>query len=258
MKAIGGAIAGGIKQIAPAILKAVAPAASKLLSGIVGDTFKMGGAMLQKLASALPGPLASIGQKLLGKGMDMLKNLQGGVEKGLNNILQSITQRFLPGLGNVALPSTTSPERQKGFDFGQMLLSGLTGGLSNLVQAGIGAVQGAIAGATGGTHGAAPAGPSAPSGNAAPPPPSSGSSSSAATGNANQSIGAQNAAKNPNVPPKPGDFGDLKDNNNMQALLDARQAYQDARQTMLDSAKFMSDIIKAGQETLKAIAQNVR
>ena len=40
LKSIGGAIGGVIKQVAPSIIKAIAPAASKLLGGIAGDIFQ--------------------------------------------------------------------------------------------------------------------------------------------------------------------------------------------------------------------------
>ena len=65
------------------------------------------------------------------------------------------------------------------------------------------------------------------------------------------------SSANPNLPPNPKAFGDLADNNNMQALLAARDAYQNARQAMMDQAKYMSDLMKASAETLKSIGQNV-
>lgn len=201
---IGKALGGIIKQVAPQILQAVAPAATALLSKITDGFVSSGANFLKTALNALPipSPLKALAEKLLGKGADMLKQLGGGLlEKGLAKLMEMITGRDIPGIGNVNIPSLATPGRQDAI--------------------------------------------------ANNPAPATGSTGSAATG-------SSGASSTSNRPPDPKAFGDLKDNNNMQALLDARQAYQDARQTMLDSAKFMSDILKAGQETLKAIAQNVR
>ena len=113
LKSIGGAIGGIIKTVAPAILKAVAPAASGILKGIVGDAFQAGGSFLNKLAGNLPGPFAGLAQKLLGSALPKLQQLaEGGLEKGLTKLMDMVTQRFLPGLGNIAPPSITDAGRQ--------------------------------------------------------------------------------------------------------------------------------------------------
>ncbi len=106
---IGRALGGFVKQVAPSVINAIAPAASKLLKGIVGDTFKAGGALLKKLAGNLPGPLAGLAQKLLGKALPKLQAMaQGGVEKLIAKLADSITKRFAAGVGNIAVPGLSA------------------------------------------------------------------------------------------------------------------------------------------------------
>ena len=207
---IGSAIGGAIKAVAPQILQAVAPAATKLLTGIT-DGFVSSGANFLKGAvdSILPSPLAKIADSLIGKGADALKSLGGGlIEKGLGKLMEMVTGRSIPGVGNINVPGLTTPERQA-----------------------------AIAGNQ--------------------TPPATGSSGSAATTGTN-SAGSSGSASSPNLPPDPKNYGDLKDNANLQQLMTDRQAYQDARQMMMDTMKFNSDLSKAASDTLNAIARNVK
>lgn len=114
---IGKAIGGVVKQVAPSIIKAVAPAATSLLKGITDGFVNKGADFLKTAMSALPLPnaLKSLGDKLIGKGADMLKNLGGGlIEKGLAKLTELVTNRLAPGAGNVALPGIATAERQAG------------------------------------------------------------------------------------------------------------------------------------------------
>ncbi|MDP2276223.1 MAG: hypothetical protein Q8N23_03765 [Archangium sp.] len=113
LKSIGGAIGGVIKQVAPSVIKAIAPAASKLLGGIAGDIFQKGAGFIKNAlaASPLPGPLKAIGEKLLGTGLDKLTQFaQGGIDKLIQSLGDMVTKRFAPGAGNIALPGL--PGRQ--------------------------------------------------------------------------------------------------------------------------------------------------
>lgn len=110
---IGKALGGVIKQVAPSIIKAVAPAATKLLQGVVGDLFTKGGAALSKLAGNLPGPLGGLAQGLLGKFLPKLQDMaQGGIEKLISKLADSITSRLAPGAGTVSLPGIADAARQ--------------------------------------------------------------------------------------------------------------------------------------------------
>lgn len=110
---IGKALGGVIKQVAPSIIKAVAPAATKLLQGVVGDLFTKGGAALTKLAGNLPGPLGGLAQGLLGKFLPKLQDMaQGGIEKLISKLADSITSRLAPGAGTVSLPGIADAARQ--------------------------------------------------------------------------------------------------------------------------------------------------
>ena len=140
LKSIGGAIGGVIKQVAPSILKAVAPAASGILKGIVGDAFQAGGSFLNKLAGNLPGPLGGLAQKLLGAALPKLQALAtGGLEKGLQKLMDMVTQRFLPGIGNVGVPGLNDPGRQAAItanspstgSTGSAATGGTTGGVTS-------------------------------------------------------------------------------------------------------------------------------
>lgn len=114
---IGKALGGVIKQVAPSIIKAVAGPASKLLSKIAGDVFSKGPGFIKNALSnlALPGPLGSLAQKLLGSGLGKLKQFaQGGLDKLIQSLGTMVMNRFAPGVGNIALPGMSSAERQSG------------------------------------------------------------------------------------------------------------------------------------------------
>jgi hypothetical protein len=220
---IGKAFSGVIKQVAPSIIKAVAPAATKLLKGIVGDTFKAGGSFLTKLAGNLPGPLAGLAQKLLGKALPKLQSLaEGGLEKLIQKLATSITQRFAPGAGNVSLPGITDPARTTAM------------------------AANSPAPATASNTGAQSAAPAAAAQN---------TQAAGGTGSTGGSSGASGA---PTSPPDPKNYGDLQDQNNMQRLLKDQQAYQTAFSAMQNYWSMISNIMKANFDTLKGMAQNLR
>ena len=74
---IGKALGGIVKQVAPAILRAVAPSVSEGLKKIT-DGFISGGAnALKGLVSGLPSPIASLLNKGIDWGSDKLQGLAG-------------------------------------------------------------------------------------------------------------------------------------------------------------------------------------
>jgi hypothetical protein len=216
---IGKALGGVIKQVAPKIIQAVAPAATKLLQGVVGDAFQVGGAALKALAGRLPGPLGGLAQNLLGKFLPKLQNLaEGGIEKLINKLAGSITNRLAPGAGNVALPPMSDPSR--------------TAAITNP----------ANAPSTGSTHSASPA---------------TGSSSSAATsGGAPASANGPTVAGAGNEPPKmPTDWTKM---DQVQKYNAEMQLYQMQMQGMQQHFQMMSNIIKSQGDTAKALVGNLR
>lgn len=105
---IGKAIGNVIKPLAQTAIRAIAPAATSMLKGVVGDLFTAGkGALNTFLAmSPLPSPLKNLASKLLGKGMDALQNLaQGGIEKGIAALVNKLAPRTT-GDGVTVTPPT--------------------------------------------------------------------------------------------------------------------------------------------------------
>lgn len=222
LKSIGGAIGGVIKQVAPAILKAVAPAASGILKGIVGDAFQAGGSFLNKLAGNLPGPLAGLAQKLLGSALPKLQQwAQGGIEKGLTKLMDMVTQRFLPGVGNVALPGLADPAR--------------TGAM------------------TANSPSAAPSAPSTGSSSAAA---TAGGTSGSANTAGGGSGGVSGSSSAPNTPPDmPTNW---EDRAQVEKYQRGMQAFQAAMQGMQAYFTMMSNIIKSQGDTAKQVIGNLR
>ncbi len=219
LKSIGGAIGGVIKQVAPSILKAVAPAASGILKGIVGDAFQAGGSFLNKLAGNLPGPLAGLAQKLLGSALPKLQQwAEGGIEKGLTKLMDMVTQRFLPGVGNVALPGLADAAR--------------TGAMT--------ANSPSAAPSTGSSSAAATAGGT------------SGSANTAGGG----SGGVSGSSSAPNTPPDmPTNW---EDRAQVEKYQRGMQAFQAAMQGMQAYFTMMSNIIKSQGDTAKQVIGNLR
>lgn len=219
---LGKVVGGLVRTVAPKIIQAVAPAATKLLQGVVGDAFKAGGAVLKNLAGRLPSPLQGLAQKLLGNALPKLQNLaQGGIEKFIAKLAESITSRFAPGAGNVNTPGVGTPERQAAIN--NPANQPATGSSSSAA-----------------TGGAAPSSPAAPTG---------GSSS---TSGAGMTSGA------PSSPPNPSAYGDLEKRENMERLLRDQQKYQTAFQAMQNYWTMMSNIMKSNFDALKQINGNIR
>lgn len=110
---IGSMIGGAIKQIAPAVLRAVAPAVSEGLKKIT-DGFVSGGAnALKSMTAALPGPLGTLLNKGIDWGADKLKGLAGSAfDQLLQKLMGTPTQ--IPGApaGTTgALPPMATPAR---------------------------------------------------------------------------------------------------------------------------------------------------
>jgi hypothetical protein len=85
-----------IKPLAQTALRAIAPAATSMLSNVVGDLFSAGKGALNTFMSALPlpSPLKDLASRLLGRGMDAVQNLaQGSLEKWLNSVVDRLAPR---------------------------------------------------------------------------------------------------------------------------------------------------------------------
>ncbi len=221
LKSIGGALGGVIKQVAPALIKAIAPAASKLLGGIVGDLFQKGAGFIKNAlaASPLPGPFKALGEKLLGKGLEKLTQFaQGGIDKLIQGLGDLVTKRFAPGVGNVALPGTNTAERQT-----------------------------AIANNN-------PAAPSAPASSSSA---ATGTSSSAATGSTGSS-NPSGASSSSNLPPKPLTGEEAKDVGKQNEYNQKMFDYQQAMSNMNKFWEMMSTVQKSHDTTRGSMISNLR
>jgi hypothetical protein len=115
-------IGSGIKSLGQTALRAVAPAATNLLKGIVGSGFDAFKGVATKLVGNLPGPLGTLASKylapLLGKGIDALKGMsQGAIESLVKKLVDTVAPRQVPGAPagtNVTLPAAGTPERAAG------------------------------------------------------------------------------------------------------------------------------------------------
>lgn len=93
-------------KIAPILIKAVAPEASKLLKKVVGDVFAAGSKILNDVTSKLPSPLRSLAKNLLSSFLPKLEDKsEAGIEKLINSLAKQATERFATGVGNITLPA---------------------------------------------------------------------------------------------------------------------------------------------------------
>lgn len=105
LSGVGRAFGGMMRSLAPTVIKALAPGATQLLKGIVGDGFGAATKLLNNLASNLPSPLRSLAKSLLSSLMPKLQGMaESGIEKLIGQLAGSATERFAPGVGNVTLP----------------------------------------------------------------------------------------------------------------------------------------------------------
>lgn len=226
---IGKAIGGAIRQVAPSIIKAVAPAATKLLGGIAKDVFTKGAGFIGNALKALPlaSPITSLAQKLLGQGLQKLTQFaQGGLDKLLAKLSDMVMKRLAPGSGTQVAPSPmNSPDRQ------------------DAIQNNNPATGSTSAPATGGSSG-------------------TGSSSNAASGSGVSGSGLNNpstpsgAAGTPDSMPKfEGDPTSISAQN---AHNEKMFKYQQAMSIMQQFWQQMSTIQKSNDDTKKGIAQNFR
>ncbi|MCC6334705.1 MAG: hypothetical protein IT380_12070 [Myxococcales bacterium] len=103
-----------IKPLAQTAIRAIAPAATGMLKGVVGDLFTAGKGALNSFMSALPlpSPLKNLAQKLLGKGLDALQGLaQGGIEKAIAALVNKLAPRTTADGVTVTTPPVTQPGR---------------------------------------------------------------------------------------------------------------------------------------------------
>lgn len=220
LKSIGGAIGGVIKQVAPSILKAVAPAATGLLKKLTDGFVNTGANFLKNALSALPlpSPLKALGEKLLGKGAEMLKQFAGGgIDKLIQGLGDLVMKRLAPGAGQVALPGMNTAPRQDG--------------IANNP-------------------------PPAPgTGSSSAPASGTGSSSAPATGS---SSGASGASGGANLPPKPLSGEDAKDVSKQNAYNEQMFNYQQAMSNMNKFWEMMSTVQKSHDQTRSSMIQNLR
>lgn len=105
LSGVGRALGGVVRTLAPTVIKALAPGATQLLKGIVGDGFGAANKLLNNLASNLPSPLRSLAKSLLASVMPKLQGMaESGIEKLIGQLAGAATERFAPGVGNVTLP----------------------------------------------------------------------------------------------------------------------------------------------------------
>ena len=114
---IGKALGGVIKQVAPMVLKAVAPAATKMLQQLTSGFIDGGAKALKGLVGGLPSPISSILNKLIDGGAEKLKGLTGkALEEGIAKLVG--LPRAVPGApagtAPQVLPGATTPERAAG------------------------------------------------------------------------------------------------------------------------------------------------
>jgi hypothetical protein len=116
-----GSVVKALKPIAMSALQAASGPAINLLKNVVGSGFDgVKTAVQLGVSGALPGPLGDLAAKLLGKGVDALKNLAtGGLEKGLQALVNkylprplengtNVTPTNLPGRGTTEAVASTS------------------------------------------------------------------------------------------------------------------------------------------------------
>jgi len=142
-----------IKPLAQTAIRAIAPAATSMLKGVVGDLFTAGKGALSGFMAALPlpSPLKNLASKLLGKGLDALQNLaQGGIEKAIAALVNKLAPRTT-GDGVTVTPPTL-PNRT------DTITNHTPGGTSSSSGAASGTGGSGSASSAGGTSGSANAG----------------------------------------------------------------------------------------------------
>ncbi|MEW6433475.1 MAG: hypothetical protein AB1730_18370 [Myxococcota bacterium] len=216
---IGKAIGNVIKPLAQTAIRAIAPAATSMLKGVVGDLFTAGkGALNTFLAmSPLPSPLKGLAQKLLGKGLDALQNLaQGGIEKAIAALVNMLAPRTTSDGVTVTPTPITQPSRTDSI-------------VNNTPTA-------SSSGAATGTAGAA----------------SGGSGAIAAAGG---SIGSWSPSQGM---PKASQFGDLSKPENLEQYKAAQFQYQQMMSNINEFWQLMSTVFKKQADTSAQIIGNMR
>lgn len=232
LSGLGKALGGFVRQVAPQVLQAIAPAATSLLGNIAKDVFSKGAGFIGNALKTLnlPSPLAKLATSLLGKGAEALtKFAQGGIEKLISKIADSLMKRFgLPGVdGSVTPPTMTDPGR--------------TTAITN---------NNPTAPSTGSS--ASPATGSTPA-------PATSSSSGAATGatGASGGWGYTNEKNGSGAPPDPRSY-DMKDPNQAAQFQQQMMQYQQAMNNINMYFTMVSNVMKAQSDTATATARNIR
>jgi hypothetical protein len=219
---VGRALGGVIRQVAPQVLKAVAPAATSLLKKVTGDIFTKGKDFISAGLKALnlPSPIQNLAQRLLGSGLDKLNQLaQGGLEK----LLQRLTGQPAPRTTADGVSVTTPPLETRADSI---------------------AANTPSAGGVGSSGSAATAGSG--------PAPAGGTPFGSPTGTSSPTLSGRTSI------PNPSDFGDLTDANNQAKFQKAMQEYQTNMNMMQMYWQTVSNVMKSMSDALNAIARNVR
>lgn len=207
-----------IKPIAQSAIQAIAPAATSMLQGVVGDLFSSGKSALSNFLNVLPlpNPITQLAEKLLGKGMDALQNLaQGGIAK----LIETLVGKLAPRTTSDGVTVTTPTVADRTTEIS-----------NNTPAAGTSSSSGAATG-TGGAGG-------------------SSASSSAADGSSGN-LGWSGAAPNPSKY----DMTTPEGANKFQADM---FKYQQAMNNIATFWQTMSNAFKSMSDTQKAIAGNIR
>lgn len=210
-----------IKPLAQTAIRAIAPAATGMLKGVVGDLFTAGKGALNSFMSALPlpSPLKNLAQKLLGKGLDALQGLaQGGIEKAIAALVNKLAPRTTADGVTVTTPPVTQPGRT-----------------DSIVR------NNPPAGGTSSSTGAASGG--------------GGSMNSGAVNAAGSGIGNWKPSQGM---PKADQFGDLSKPENLEQYKAAQFQYQQMMGNINEFWQLMSNVFKKQQETSSTIISNLR
>lgn len=239
---IGKAIGGVIKQVAPSIIKAVAPAATSLLKKVTGDIFSKGKDFLTAGLKALnlPSPIQSLAQKLLGKGLDKLNQLAQG---GLDKLLQKITGAPQQQTTKDNVQVTTPPAADRIAQLEKMIAD----------------LQAKLAGGAGAAGGASGSGGAAATGSSGGATASTGSAATGGAGGTNttQPSGSAGTSGGLDRAPDPSNY-DMESISGQQKFNKDMTNFQMRLANMQNYWKAISDILKGQSDVQSKIGNNLR
>lgn len=104
-----------IKPLSQSEIRSVGGPAATMLKGITDGFVSKGAEYLKGVlnASSLPGPFKAMGDKLIGRGADYLRELGGGIiDRGLAKLMDMVTKRQVDGIGDLNVPGLGTASRQ--------------------------------------------------------------------------------------------------------------------------------------------------